>query len=75
VVADEGRPQAVSLVPSRGGFAMDYTTCPEEGCAVPAEVVDRRVLDSTDGPVEHIDLVCILGHRFFMPVDQLPMAA
>jgi hypothetical protein len=54
---------------------MDYTTCPEEGCGVPAEVVDRRVLDSTDGPVEHIDLVCILGHRFFMPVDMLPMSA
>ncbi len=54
---------------------MDYTTCPEEGCQVPAEVVDRLVLESTDGPVEHICVLCLLGHRFFMPTEMLPAAA
>jgi hypothetical protein len=54
---------------------MDYTTCPEERCGVPAEVVDRWVLDSTDGPVEHICVVCLVGHRFLMPVEMLPTAA
>jgi hypothetical protein len=54
---------------------MDYTTCPEEGCGVPAEVVDRRVLESTDGPIEHICVKCVAGHRFFLPVEMLPMAA
>ena len=54
---------------------MDYTTCPEHGCALPAEVVDRHVLESTDGPVEHIRSACVVGHRFLMPVGMLPTAA
>jgi hypothetical protein len=54
---------------------MDCTTCPQEGCAVPAEVVDRRVLESTDGPIEHIRVVCLVGHRFFMPTEMLSTAA
>ena len=31
---------------------MDTTTCPE--CGAPAEVTDRSVLESTDGPIEHV---------------------
>jgi hypothetical protein len=54
---------------------MDYTTCPEEGCGVPAEVVDRRVLESTDGPIEHSCVVCLVGHRFVMPTEMLPAVA
>jgi len=30
---------------------MDMTSCPE--CGEPAEIVDRHVLESTDGPIEH----------------------
>jgi len=43
--------------------------CPE--CGVTAEVRLRFSLASTEGPVGHIALNCIAGHRFLMPVDGL----
>lgn len=48
---------------------MDMTTCPE--CGVPAEVRDRHVLFSTDGPIEHARVRCVGGHCFFLPVSSL----
>jgi hypothetical protein len=36
--------------------------CPEPGCAAPAEVMDRFVLASTHGPVEHVQTLCLRGH-------------
>ena len=45
------------------------TTCPE--CGVPAEVRDRHVLSSTDGPIEHARVRCVEGHCFFLPVASL----
>lgn len=54
---------------------MDITMCPERDCDGPAEVIDRRVLESTDGPTEHVRVVCLLGHRFLVPVEMLPTAA
>ena len=48
---------------------MDMTTCPE--CGVPAEVRDRHVLLSTDGPIEHARVRCAGGHCFFLPVERL----
>lgn len=54
---------------------MDITICPEQGCDVPAEVIDRRVLESTDGPIEHVCVLCLFGHRFLMPEQMLPTAA
>jgi hypothetical protein len=48
---------------------MDLTTCPE--CRAPAEIVDRAVLDSTDGPIEHARVRCIARHAFFLPVERL----
>jgi hypothetical protein len=48
---------------------MDMTTCPE--CGAPAEVRDRHVLDSTDGPVEHARVRCAQRHHFFLPVERL----
>ncbi len=44
-------------------------SCPE--CARPAEVTDRFVLASTDGPVSHLGLRCATGHLFRMPEDSL----
>jgi hypothetical protein len=41
---------------------LDIIACPE--CGAPAEVVDRFALDSTDGPIEHLTVLCILRHRF-----------
>jgi hypothetical protein len=51
---------------------MDITTCPE--CGAGAEIVDRAVLESTHGPMEHVRIHCVRRHWFFMPVDSLPAA-
>jgi hypothetical protein len=45
---------------------LELIGCPQ--CAAPAEVVDRFVLESTDGPVAHAVVLCVLGHRFTMLV-------
>jgi hypothetical protein len=45
--------------------------CPEPGCGMPAEILDRYTLPSTDGPVEHIAVRCIDRHQFLMPVELL----
>jgi hypothetical protein len=42
--------------------------CPE--CDQPAEVLSRTVLYSTDGPVEHARVLCVLDHFFFLPVER-----
>jgi hypothetical protein len=47
--------------------------CPE--CGLPAEILDRFSLASTDGPVAHIALGCVGGHCFRMAVDRLPAEA
>jgi len=44
------------------GAPLELVGCPE--CAAPAEVVDRFTLDSTDGPVEHVRVRCVLRHQF-----------
>jgi hypothetical protein len=51
---------------------MDMTSCPE--CGEPAEVFDRQVLESTDGPIEHARVRCVRRHRFFMQVSGLDSA-
>ena len=43
---------------------MDTTTCPD--CGAPAEVTDRFVLESTDGPIEHVKVRCAAMHWFLM---------
>jgi hypothetical protein len=48
------------------------TGCPEPGCNLPAEILDRTILDSTDGPIEHCRIACLCGHRFLMPSAMLP---
>ena len=44
-------------------------SCPE--CGRVASVVDRCVLESTDGPVEHSCIRCSAGHHFLMPTEGL----
>jgi hypothetical protein len=44
---------------------FQLTTCPE--CGAPAEVVDRFVLPSTHGPVEHVKTRCVTGPWFVTP--------
>ena len=36
--------------------------CPDPTCQAPARIIDRWVLDSTDGPVEHVKTSCASGH-------------
>jgi hypothetical protein len=52
---------------------MDTTTCPD--CGAPAEVTDRCVLESTDGPVEHVRVLCLRRHWFLMPTASLAVRA
>jgi hypothetical protein len=42
------------------------TSCPE--CHQPAEIQWRAVLHSTDGPVEHVKILCLQRHWFLLPV-------
>ena len=48
---------------------IEWTRCPE--CDSIAEVVDRDVWPSTDGPVEHVHVRCVRRHRFVMPAASL----
>ncbi|MGH4026672.1 MAG: hypothetical protein ACRDRV_19035 [Pseudonocardiaceae bacterium] len=50
-----------------------FTTCPD--CGEIAEIRDRFVLQSTDGQVEHIQLLCIRRHGFVLPTASLERAA
>jgi hypothetical protein len=43
------------------------TACPE--CRAPAEVVDRFVIPSTDGPVVHVKVRCVTGPWFVVPAE------
>ena len=49
---------------------LDLVVCPE--CAAPAEVVDRFALPSTDGPIEHVKVMCLMRHWFLLPRASLP---
>jgi hypothetical protein len=48
---------------------LELVGCPE--CGAPAEVVERFVLDSTDGPIEHATVRCADRHRFTVLVERL----
>jgi hypothetical protein len=41
--------------------------CPE--CGLPAAKRSEGYLASTDGPIEHVRLRCVLGHCFLGPSD------
>ena len=46
---------------------MTPTLCPAEDCFAPLTVLDRFLLDSTDGPVEVAKVQCTSGHWFTLP--------
>jgi hypothetical protein len=50
---------------------LEFLCCPESTCKLPAEVIDRWSLPSTDGPVAHVKTFCLAGHWFAMPEDAL----
>lgn len=50
-----------------------FTTCPD--CGDIAEIRDHFVLSSTDGPIEHLRILCVRRHRFVLPtagLDRIP---
>ena|SRR5215469_10975051 len=51
------------------GVIQSLTACPQ--CGLPAEITERFLLNSTDGPVEHLCLACVDGHHFRMPADRM----
>jgi hypothetical protein len=52
---------------------LTVISCPD--CGVPAEITERFSLRSTDGPVDHVALICVAGHHFRMATDRLPAQA
>jgi hypothetical protein len=52
---------------------MDLIACPQPTCDLPAEILDRVLIESTDGPVEHARIACLGRHRFFMPLHLPPL--
>ncbi len=46
------------------------TTCPS--CLKRAEILDRFVLGSTDGPATHLKVRCADGHVYTVLVDDAP---
>ena len=45
---------------------LELTHCPD--CGLPAEVIGRATMPSTDGPIEHVKTRCITGHWYMTPV-------
>lgn len=52
---------------SRGGSSM--VCCPT--CDLPAIVEDRFALPSTNGPVEHLRILCINRHTYLLLADHI----
>jgi hypothetical protein len=50
---------------------VEIVECPE--CTNPAEVVNQFVLESTDGPIEHAIVLCVLRHRFTVLAERLAL--
>lgn len=51
------------------GLPLQLTGCP--ACGACAEIEHRSVLESTDGPIEHVKLRCVNRHWFMAPVAVL----
>ncbi|GGM07439.1 hypothetical protein GCM10007977_005590 [Dactylosporangium sucinum] len=51
------------------GMTTKLVDCPE--CGSPATSRSQGRAAGTDGPIEYVHLRCVVGHRFFGPVDIL----
>jgi hypothetical protein len=50
---------------------LSLLPCPDLDCVAIAELVDRTVVGSTDGPFPLVKVQCVRGHHFLMPADVL----
>jgi hypothetical protein len=46
-----------------------FSTCP--ACGEIAEIRDHFVLSSTDGPIEHMRMMCVRRHHFALAIAGL----
>jgi hypothetical protein len=49
---------------------LDLVACPE--CTMIAAVQHWDQVKSTDGPIDHVKMICVNRHWFLMPADRLP---
>jgi hypothetical protein len=52
---------------------LEIIACPQ--CGAPAEITDRFWLDSTDGPIQHLQTICVSKHWLTPPGRDGPPAA
>jgi hypothetical protein len=74
----ESQPEALPIALSSaaaGGASSAPSLIPCPACGLPAEITERFTLASTNGPVDHIAMACVVGHLFRMAVDRLPADA
>jgi hypothetical protein len=50
--------------------ALGALQCPR--CGLPSTNTERLTLNGSPGPVEHAQLVCVVGHWFAPPIESLP---
>jgi hypothetical protein len=50
---------------------LHLIACPDPVCGAPAEVVEKFVASSTQGPVVHFKTYCVGRHAFLMPADRI----
>ena len=43
---------------------IEFATCPDRDCGQIAEIFDRQILESTNGPVMTWRTRCLSGHHF-----------
>lgn len=55
------------MSPTDRDALLQLTRCPE--CGAIAEIVRRVVLQSTDGPIEHVRMRCVARHWFLLPTS------
>lgn len=48
---------------------LEFVACPEPTCRATAEVLDRVMLYSTGGAMEHVKTVCVRRHNFLLPAS------
>ena len=68
-------PLDLPAIASADTARLRSAACPEPGCCLPTEVYDEVDVASTDGPVAHARTRCIVGHAFFMPLENLLASA